>query len=102
MRIQGIYETREVFVDGNPLSPAESHKVSNHSPDGFNWGYGGSGPSQLALAILLLVLPLRKAVRAYQEFKWNLVARLPQGDFDVQVNPLDFLQEETKKCLDIS
>ena len=24
----------------------------NHSPDGFNWGYGGSGPAQLALAIL--------------------------------------------------
>ncbi len=24
----------------------------NHSPTGFDWGYGGSGPSQLALAIL--------------------------------------------------
>lgn len=24
----------------------------NHSPDGFEWGYGGSGPAQLALAIL--------------------------------------------------
>ena len=26
--------------------------LQNHSPDGFEWGYGGSGPSQLALAIL--------------------------------------------------
>jgi len=26
--------------------------VINHSPDGFSWGYSGSGPAQLALAIL--------------------------------------------------
>ena len=28
------------------------HDIRNHSPSGFNWGYGGSGPAQLALAIL--------------------------------------------------
>jgi hypothetical protein len=27
--------------------------VRSHSPAGFQWGYGGSGPAQLALAILL-------------------------------------------------
>jgi Family of unknown function (DUF6166) len=27
-------------------------EIANHSPDGFEWGYGGSGPAQLALAIL--------------------------------------------------
>lgn len=26
--------------------------LSNHSPSGLNWGYGGSGPAQLALALL--------------------------------------------------
>ena len=26
--------------------------LHNHSPDGFEWGYCGSGPAQLALAIL--------------------------------------------------
>ncbi len=30
-----------------------SLKVRNHSPTGFEWGYNGSGPAQLALAILL-------------------------------------------------
>ncbi len=33
-----------------------SHKLvhfSHHSPTGFSWGYQGSGPSDLALAILL-------------------------------------------------
>jgi hypothetical protein len=28
----------------------------NHSPTGFAWGYGGSGPAQLALALLADVL----------------------------------------------
>lgn len=56
MRIKGEYTMRRVWVDDEPLSPKRSQKVWNHSPDGFNWGYGGSGPAQLALAILLLTL----------------------------------------------
>jgi Family of unknown function (DUF6166) len=31
----------------------DSLKLWNHSPSGFNWGYGGSGPAQTALALLL-------------------------------------------------
>lgn len=27
-------------------------EIRSHSPTGFEWGYGGSGPAQLALAIL--------------------------------------------------
>ena len=27
--------------------------IRNHSPTGFAWGYGGSGPAQLSLAILV-------------------------------------------------
>ena len=33
-----------------PLEP--SLEIADHSPDGFNWGYDGSGPAQLALGIL--------------------------------------------------
>jgi hypothetical protein len=40
-----------VLVDGHPLDPRLD--VMSHSPTGFEWGYLGSGPSQLALAILL-------------------------------------------------
>ena len=39
-----------VTVDGRPLNPRLD--LWNHSPTGFEWGYGGSGPAQLALAIL--------------------------------------------------
>lgn len=39
-----------VTVDGEPLPPRND--LVDHSPDGFSWGYAGSGPSQLALALL--------------------------------------------------
>jgi hypothetical protein len=61
------------------LSPAKSLKVRNHSPSGFNWGYGGSGPAQLALAILLDLYPERGtewAERHHQAFKFKVIAGL--------------------------
>jgi hypothetical protein len=64
-----------VTADGRPLSPAASLKLRNHSPDGFNWGYGGSGPAQLALAILLdYTGDPALAERHYQAFKAAHVA----------------------------
>lgn len=39
-----------VKVDGRALPLRLG--VRNHSPTGFSWGYNGSGPAQLALAIL--------------------------------------------------
>lgn len=51
-----------------------------HSPDGFNWSYGGSGPSQLALAICADALgDDAQAMRVYQQFK-NAFVALQQGD----------------------
>ena len=35
------------------LTAEASLEVINHAPYGFEWGYYGSGPAQLALAILL-------------------------------------------------
>jgi hypothetical protein len=40
-----------------------------HSPDGFSWGYGGSGPSELARCLLLEVVGEELADEYYQEFK---------------------------------
>lgn len=48
--------------------------LANHSPDGFEWGYGGSGPSQLALAILADAIDDATALRLYQFFKWYEIA----------------------------
>jgi hypothetical protein len=47
-----------------------------NSPSGFEWGYLGSGPAQLALAILCDYLgEPQLAVRFYEEFKEDIVAR---------------------------
>jgi hypothetical protein len=35
------------------LSPDRSLDAVNHSPSGFEWGYAGSGPAQLACGLLL-------------------------------------------------
>jgi hypothetical protein len=49
----------------------------NHSPTWFEWGYGGSGPAQLALAILADHLgDNATAVRLHQQFKWSVTAKL--------------------------
>jgi len=59
-----------------PLEP--SLKLRNHSPTGFSWGYGGSGPAQLALALILDATTIPEtALDYYQEFKSEIVAGWP-------------------------
>lgn len=84
-KLQGNWNDRTVLLNGKPLSPSKSQKVRNHSPDGFNWGYSGSGPAQLALAIMLEFLPDEQAQQEYQNFKFSVIAGLPQADFDTEI-----------------
>ena len=63
-----------VHVNACPLDPRLD--LRNHSPTGFEWGYGGSGPAQLALAILADCLGDEAALRQYQEFKRSIIATL--------------------------
>lgn len=81
----------EVLVDGKPLSPRRSQRLFNHSPDGFAWGYGGSGPSQLALALLLEAgADDETAVRLHHDFKFEHVGSWAHdGPGSVQVVDLD-------------
>lgn len=87
MIITGDFVTRVVHVDGQVLAPTRSQRVWNHSPDGFAWGYGGSGPAQLALAILLEAgLDEARAVELHQAFKWAIVAPLPRAGFTIDLD----------------
>jgi hypothetical protein len=66
-----------VTKDGQPLDLGPSQKLDNHSPDGFMWGYSGSGLAQLALALLLDVTEDPElAMRYHQEFKEEMIAGL--------------------------
>lgn len=60
-----------------PLHPTASQNLFNHSPTGFHWGYLGSGPAQLALALLLEATDDEElSLRHYQDFKFIVVANL--------------------------
>jgi hypothetical protein len=63
----------QVFRDGEPLRIEPSQAVRLHS-ESFEWGYSGSGPAQLALAICLDVFSKEVAVSIYQDFKFAVVA----------------------------
>lgn len=71
----------EVFKPGkSPYPLQERQDIINHSPTGIAWGYGGSGPAQCALAVLLDYLGDQEQARAlYQDFKFRVIARLPRN-----------------------
>ncbi|MHB1679972.1 MAG: DUF6166 domain-containing protein [bacterium] len=83
MQIKGFYETKEIFIIADngkikQLTPELSQKLYKHSPDGFNWGYSGSGPAQLSLAILLELTSKDFALFHHQDFKRDFIAGLEQ------------------------
>lgn len=71
-----VHQGRRVYE----LSPR--FDLRNHSPTGFEWGYQGSGPAQLSLAILADALgDDARAIRHYQSFKRCIVAPLKGNAF---------------------
>lgn len=58
----------------------------NHSPTGFEWGYSGSGPAQLAYAMLRYTSGARgTALHFYQLFKSEVICRLNRDAFILPV-----------------
>lgn len=97
MRIQTtVGDHSAVWIDGERESPRPSLKIRNHSPTGFSWGYGGSGPSQLALAILYAVTrDADTAQRHYMQFKWDYVSQWPaDSDVDVEIDILGWIRQQ--------
>lgn len=77
-----------VTVDGDPLDLRLD--LQNHSPTGFEWGYGGSGSAQLALAILADHLKDdQRALDLYQRFKWTVVAELRHQGWTLTTQQID-------------
>lgn len=61
----------------NPRARAFVSKYGCHSPSGFAWGYGGSGPAELALMILIdLGLSHQQAWDLHQSLKSSVIAQL--------------------------
>jgi len=72
------------------------HVIKRHSPTGYEWGYEGSGPAELALNILYAVTGDEAvAARYYQEFKRQFIARVPQpGGVIKRAEILEWLRKQ--------
>jgi hypothetical protein len=95
---QGQCQVVKVTDQGQtPLDPRLD--LWNHSPTGFEFGYGGSGPAQTALAILAEVTNHdRLAVALHQQFKWKFVAPCPREGFELSEREiLQWVDEEKAK-----
>jgi hypothetical protein len=77
----GVVVSKE---EGGVLSPLPWRlDLRDHSPTGPEWGYGGSGPAQLALAILADAVGGRAALDHYQDFKAAVVGGLPHDGWEL-------------------
>lgn len=71
--------------------------LRNHSPTGFEWGYGGSGPAQLALAILAEhVLDSSIAEKYYQAFKFKVIGGLKSDQWTLTSDDVERALQEIK------
>ena len=69
-----------VTINGKKLKHIECH-----SPDGFEWGYGGSGPADLALSILADFTGSKElAYKYHQAFKWEFIANLAKEQWKIE------------------
>jgi hypothetical protein len=84
-----------VWVNDEPLMPDRSLALCNHSPDGFECGYLGSGPAQLALAILLAAgVEDASAVRLHQRFKFAFVQHW-HAPFEATIDVAEWIARST-------
>lgn len=68
----------ECWVNDGEYCTNVPQRIIDHSPTGFAWGYGGSGPADFALNVLSLFVGEDAAYPLHQDFKWDFIASLPE------------------------
>ena len=81
-----VFTTEENGITSRPLT----HRV-RHSPTGFEYGYVGSGPADLALSIMWDAISAEPSAFAYQRFKEVKLARL-QGNGPHEITHIQILE----------
>ena len=98
--IKAIPEFNEDVIcsrSGDDIYTNIPQRIIYHSPDGFEWGYGGSGPADFALNILSVFIGQEKAFRYYQDFKWKFIASLPfEGGVILREDIISWITENIK------
>ena len=91
--------TVTVWEDGKYIRSLDTRSdLVNHSPDGFEWGYVGSGPAQLALALLADLYGDEIVIRNYQKFKFDVIANLTrEKGWEITSSQIEDWMEEAKR-----
>jgi hypothetical protein len=94
------------IVHGPPLDPCLN--LVNHSPDGFEWGYLGSGPSQLAFALIHDVLSsgepqsaaaIELTQKLYHDFKADKIATIRDDEWQMTAGDIrDWIKSKAPPC----
>ena len=68
-----------------------------HHSDDLEWGYLGSGPSDLARSIMWEVLGTQPHPTLYQDFKFKFIAMMPYEGFTLQESEIRAWLDERKQ-----
>ncbi len=91
----------QVCVNGRKRDLRPRNDIRNHSPTGFEWGYGGSGPAQLALALVADCCGASLAIPPiYQRVKM-IVASLPHEGWTLTEAQIRDAVEKAKREADL-
>lgn len=77
--------TVTALVQAPGAAPRSLPHVELHFPAGFDFGYGGSRPANLALSILTACVGRRKAEKFHLAFKWAHLATETRRVWSIQV-----------------
>jgi hypothetical protein len=87
VKLQNEVEMKRFIASGDDFGMSRTpegastnfpHVLVFHSPDGFEWGYAGSGPAETALNILFLVTGDSTLAWLYhQDYKFDVVGNIP-------------------------
>ncbi len=73
------------------------NRLTNTSPDGFEWGYTGSGPTALAYSILHESYGSKIADQLHQQFKNQVIAHIPREGGKISAELIaDFVNTTSK------
>lgn len=90
-------EDIECRRNGDSIVTNVPHRIHCHS-NGFEWGYAGNGPAELALNILSLFIGTKRAFPLQQKFKQEFIATLPyEGGIILREQILNWIDVQEQK-----
>ena len=94
VEIRGVIDGRKnrIFIDENEIL-VKSTVYPN--VDGFIWGYGGTGPFNTAIAILMQFVPYSMTIRWCRKMEQTILKKLEKDkNFTIRINVINWIQKQ--------